>query len=381
MTKTASPLRIGVLGAAAINYPAIIDPSQTHPDTIIAGIAARSKARAEAQIVKYGIKGCRAYASYDEILTDPTINAIYIPLPNGLHCEWAVKAMEAGKHVLIEKPVASNAEEARRIKETSEGTGKVALEAYHPLFHPAAHRVKALIESGDYGNVIGIDVRFLLPRGALAQDDIRFKYELAGGASMDLAYGYCACLYFRGAKDATDWDVRILEARPRLHAVDKKIDEAMVSRFVMDTPGRKSVQCNVHVDSALPHLWGFIPRLWDAAPLVVIDLERAKIEFPQFPGPQYGHSIVVREKDASGKLTDKKTVEKSYVGGEQWGTGVGEEWWTTYRYQLEAFVGMIRASERGEQWNGPCMSMTESVKLMQMVDALYDKAGLPRRGT
>lgn len=370
-----------MLGAAAINPVAIIDPIQTHSDAIIVAIAARSKSRAEAQIAKYAIKNCVAYGSYDEILADQSIQAIYIPLPNGLHCEWAIKAMEAGKHVLIEKPIASNADQAARIKQTSERTGKVALEAYHPLFHPAAHCVKALIESGNYGNVTAIDPQFLIPKGVLAQNDIRFQYALAGGASMDLSYCYWACLYFRGAKDVSDWDVRILEAHPRLHAVDKTIDEAMDSTFIMETAGKKPIQCHVRADSALAPLWGLIPRFWDAAPFVAIELEKARIEFAAFIGPQYGSSIVVREKNADGKLTGKKTVEKDYyVGGEEWGAGVGEEWWTTYRYQLEAFVGMIRAKERGEEWKGPWMSMAESVKVMEMVDALYDKAGLLRRG-
>lgn len=105
-------MRFGVLGAASITFSSLFEPAGSHPGVVIRAVAARSLAKAEAQIAKYKLNAT-AYGSYDELLADPDIDAIYIPLPNGLHCEWAVKSMKAGKHVLIEKPIASNAEQAR----------------------------------------------------------------------------------------------------------------------------------------------------------------------------------------------------------------------------------------------------------------------------
>lgn len=155
LKKTSNLVRLGILSAAAINPVAIFDTVDTHPDVLLVGIAARDQKKAEAQIKKYkrGAE-CRAYASYDELLDDASIDAVYIPLPNGLHYEWAIKVMKKGKHVLIEKPITSRAEQVRELKRTSEETGKVALEAYHWRFHPATHYVKELCDCGNYGDIL-----------------------------------------------------------------------------------------------------------------------------------------------------------------------------------------------------------------------------------
>jgi predicted dehydrogenase len=375
--KSPSPIRIGILGAAAINYAAIFDATQTHPDATIYGIAARSKAKAEAQIAKYKLKGdIKTYGSYDRILADPDIDVIYIPLPNGLHYTWAIKALKAGKDVLIEKPIANNADETRRIQATAEKNGRLALEAWHWRFHPAAHKVRALIDTGDYGAVTAVDVDFLLPRGMFAKDDIRFQYDLGGGCSMDLAYAYCACLYFAtGGSNLERCTVRVLEGKPRLHDIDKKIDEAMEAKFIIESEGKMDVLCHTKADSALPPLWGFIPRIWKAQPTVAIELEKARIEFPGFVQPVLSHSITIKEKDGAGKLTGKSQTTTAFVGA-----GIGEPWWSTYRYQLEAMVSMIKARKIGEQYAGPWVSMGESIKIMEIIDSIYEHAGLPRRG-
>jgi predicted dehydrogenase len=189
LKRTENPLRIGVLSAADINYSAIIDPIQTHRDAILCGIAARDRSRAQAQIDKYKLgPACKAYGSYAELLADPDIEAVYIPLPNGLHCEWGIKAMEAGKHVLVEKPITSNAEEARKLQQTATTTGKVGLEAFHWRFHPAAHRLKEIVESGKYGYPTSIYAQLNVPAGQFDKNNIRFNYKLGGGACMDLTY-------------------------------------------------------------------------------------------------------------------------------------------------------------------------------------------------
>jgi len=95
--------------------------------------------------------------------------------------------MRAGKHVLIEKPISSNAEETRRIFQVAEETGKVALEAFHWRFHPAAHAVKELVQSGQYGRVTRTRARMVTPKNSIPASDIRWKYLLGGGALMDEA--------------------------------------------------------------------------------------------------------------------------------------------------------------------------------------------------
>jgi predicted dehydrogenase len=369
----ANPLRMGVISAATINYSAIFDPIQTHPGVILAGVAARSLQKAEAQIAKYKLKPAKAYGFYDDLLADPNIDAVYIPLPNGLHCEWTVKALEAGKHVLIEKPIASNADEVDTIRKASAKSGKVALEAFHWRFHPAAHTVKALVEGGKYGSPTSIYAQLCLPKGVLAENDIRFKYSLAGGACMDLTYVFSSSCYF-ASPDLTKCDFKVLDAVPRLNKTEKQVDEAMKSSFVIEQPGKPAITCQVEADLAEPKLWGFIPKYWRSTGVVRIEMEKAVIEYNGFIGPWTNHSIKITEKEGG-----KTETQKCYVGGPQWGV-TGEPWWTTYRYQLEAFVGKINAGSSEAGYTGPWMSLDESHKLMELIDLVYEKAGLPKRG-
>src|SRR5581483_1840083 len=112
------PVRIGILGAARIVPSSLIKPAQQVAEVTVAGIAARDSARAQAFARKHSIP--KVFASYDALLADPTINAVYIPLPNGLHAPWTLRALEAGKHVLCEKPFASNAAEAEQMAEAAQ---------------------------------------------------------------------------------------------------------------------------------------------------------------------------------------------------------------------------------------------------------------------
>lgn len=379
LKKNDRPLRIGVLSAADINFIAIIDPVQTHKDAILCGIAARDRARAQAQINKYNLgPTCKAYGSYAELVADPAIDAVYIPLPNALHCEWAVKSMEAGKHVLLEKPITSNAEEARKLQDVASRTNKVILEAFHWRFHPAAHRIKELIESGQYGYPTSIYARLVAPAGQFGKDNIRYKYDLGGGACMDLTYIFCASAYY-ASPDITKCTFDFSETVTRLHKGDKNIDEAVDSKFMIEQVGRPPVKCHVEGDMLLAPVLGFVPRFWRMTPIVTVELEKAQIHFDNFVVPSYTHSITITEKDNNGRLTGKKHTEKCFKDGPQWGAR-GESWWTTYRWQLEAFIDMVRAKESGQAYGGPWMSLEESEKVMELIDGAYDNAGLPRRG-
>src|SRR5262245_31333637 len=114
----ARPLRIGILGAATIAPMAIIRPARQVPEAEVVGVAARDPERAARFAKRHGVP--RVHATYDALLADPELDAIYNPLPNGLHCEWTLRALAAGKHVLCEKPLASNEEEAQRMAEAAD---------------------------------------------------------------------------------------------------------------------------------------------------------------------------------------------------------------------------------------------------------------------
>jgi predicted dehydrogenase len=157
----------------------------------------------------------------------------------------------------------------------------------------------------------------------------------------------------------------------------------MDSTFTISTPGKPPVKCHIDADMAQPRLLGIIPKLWDLTPSVVIELTKARVEFSNFVVPTFMHSITIREKDGNGKLTGQKRVEKVFAGGPQWERiGLtGESWWTTYRFQLESFVKAVKAKVGGEKYDGPIVTLEESEKVMEVIDAVYEKAGMPKRGT
>ncbi|KAI8053498.1 hypothetical protein BDF22DRAFT_619948 [Syncephalis plumigaleata] len=176
-------LRIGILGAATIAPMAVILPARLIPGIVISSIAARDMNRAKKFATKHGIP--HVHASYDELIADEGIDAIYNPLPNGLHYEWTLKAIKAGKHVLLEKPFASNAAQARELVAEASAKGVVLLEAFHYRFHPAIHRAVEILKSGELGDVKHIECRAIAPN-IFSSDDIRYNYALAGGACMDI---------------------------------------------------------------------------------------------------------------------------------------------------------------------------------------------------
>lgn len=182
-SKESDALRVGILSTAMIDAAAVVRPIESHPGVKITAIASRELKSAQKGAKMFGIPN--AYGSYEELLADPEVDAIYISVPNGLHAEWAIKCMKAGKHVLIEKPLCANADEAREIYKVAEQTNRVALEAFHWRFHPAAHVVKSYIDSGKYGKVLKTYSRMVTPKNSMPSWDIRWKWDLAGGATMD----------------------------------------------------------------------------------------------------------------------------------------------------------------------------------------------------
>src|SRR5256885_15028547 len=132
------PLRIGVLGAARISERAIV-PAAQETGTRLVAVAARDRDRAEAFAEAHGVE--RVLDSYADVIADPEVEAIYNPLANGLHAPWNLAAVQAGKHVLSEKPFASNAEEAVEVRDAAEAAGVVVLEGFHYLFHPVTQRL------------------------------------------------------------------------------------------------------------------------------------------------------------------------------------------------------------------------------------------------
>ena len=179
-------LRLGLLSTAAINAQILGGASETDRVEIVA-VASRDGAKAQAYAAEHGIE--RAYSSYEALLDDDGVDAIYIGLPNGLHHEWTMHALEAGKHVLVEKPYTRHAAEAGAAFGAAEAAGLVLMEAFMYRHHPQTAVVRDLVVGGSIGRLQVVKTTF-----SFALDDltnVRALPELDGGAMMDVG---CYCV-------------------------------------------------------------------------------------------------------------------------------------------------------------------------------------------
>jgi predicted dehydrogenase len=151
-------LRIGCLGAADIAAAALVKPASLSSDATCYAIAARDPARAAAFAERHGIPV--THDSYEDLLTDGNVDAVYIPLPNSLHAKWTLLALEAGKHVLCEKPFTANAAEAARVAQAADQTGLAVMEAFHWRYHPLAERMLEIVHGGELGKVRRLEAVF-----------------------------------------------------------------------------------------------------------------------------------------------------------------------------------------------------------------------------
>lgn len=176
-------IRVGVLGAAGIAPGALITPISRRDDMAVIAVAARSATAAERFAEDHGI--ARAYDGYAALLADPEVDLVYVALPPSGHVRWSVAALEAGKHVLCEKPIAMNAQQAGYAAEVAQRTGCHLIEAFHDHYHPLTAALRDLLASGVLGAVRSIDAVFTADN-PFSPTSIRHVPELGGGALMDL---------------------------------------------------------------------------------------------------------------------------------------------------------------------------------------------------
>ncbi|KAI0076155.1 NAD(P)-binding protein [Panus rudis PR-1116 ss-1] len=365
LSTSSKPIKFGILGAANIAPIALISPAKSHAEVVVYAVAARSVDKAKAFAEKHKIeKYYGGSNSYQELLDDPEVEAVYNPLPNGLHYEWTVKALQAGKHVLLEKPSCDTAAETRHLFELAEQKGLVLLEAFHYRFHPVVLRAKQIVDSGELGKLQSVHASLAVPRGIFKKDNIRFDFKLGGGALMDMGcYVTSATRYFVSGNPVSVTDVHC-KTVPTYPDVD--IGTTASLAFPNDVSG--SIECNLAMDPIM----GFIPR-W---PKFVASAkgEQGEMKLYQFVLPTFYHSIEVTLKDEKGKV--KKRTETVYSPKDLKGyeNMKGEDWWTTYRYQLEAFVDKLRG-RTPVTW----VSKEDSIANLEAIEMLYNKAGLPVR--
>jgi xylose dehydrogenase (NAD/NADP) len=198
-------LRWGILGCARINA-ALVPPLGVSDRNTLLAIASRSKARAEETARQFEIP--KAYGSYQELLADPEVDVVYVPLPNGLHVEWTIRAIEAGKHVLCEKPLALTTSDVDRVAKVAKATGRVVAEAFMYRHHPQTQRVRDMVQQGVLGSPRLVKGAFSFNLARVA--DARFDPEQGGGSLWDVGcypVGYARTVLGEEPLEAFAWQV------------------------------------------------------------------------------------------------------------------------------------------------------------------------------
>ena len=329
------PLRIGVLGAARIAPMALLTPARAvgADVVVVAAIAARDRARASTFAKKHQIAD--VYDSYDALIHSD-VDAIYNPLPNSHHHPWTIRALQAGKHVLVEKPIAQNAAEAAAMRDAAASAGRVLMEAFHWRYHPLA--AAALDEIQTIGPLRRVRATFIVP--FLVPGDIRYRHELGGGAIMDTGcYATHMVRTFAGLAGRDVGDVVVDDADVRLTKRAGGVDRW--SRFRFHAVARPDVELIVECGLASGKLF--------ASRAVVVG-EAGTVDVWNPVAPQFGHRLRVQR------------------GGERHGRVVAGH--STYRHQLEAFVAAVTHGA------AVVTDAADGVRTMAAIDAFRAKANL-----
>ncbi len=188
VAKSENALRIGIIGASRVAEYALINAAKHNSNVSVVAVASRSLEKANEYARKHHILS--AYGSYEELLQDRNVDAVYVSLPNSHHAQWSEKALISGKHVLCEKPLTSNFREAEHLQQVAAENDRILYEAVHSLHHPALSRFKTAI--GEIGGLTELRVElgvFWMAKyfaSEMKMDDIRMQFELSGGAFMDM---------------------------------------------------------------------------------------------------------------------------------------------------------------------------------------------------
>ena len=324
-------IRIGTLGAAKIAPFALVKPVAGVDGVELVSVAARDVKRARRFADKHGIE--KVHESYEALIADPDIDAIYNPLPNNLHAQWTEAAIAAGKHVLCEKPFASNAAEAARVSEISSAAGLVVMEAFHYRHHPLAKRMYELCASEELGVLRRAETWMCIPLPF--RKDIRYRLDLSGGATMDTG-----CYAIHMLRTITRQEPVVRSAKAQL--MSEGVDRSMTANFDFDNGVTGRMTCSLLA-------W---PLLKIGAK---VEFEKGELQILNPVAPQLFHRFRYRR---SGEKWKSETFPKK----------------ATYTYQLEAFVDAITKGK-------PVLTTTQDAILnMRAIDSVYQAAGLSPRG-
>jgi predicted dehydrogenase len=332
MIEPVEPLRIGVLGAARISVNAIVAPAQLTGARLVA-VAARDRGRAETFAAEHGVE--RVHASYADVLADPEVEAIYNPLANGLHGPWNLAAIAAGKHVLTEKPSASDAAEAREVRDAAARAGVVFMEAFHYRYHPVALRLLEVVGSGGIGELRHVEVHMEIP--APSDGDPRWSLPLAGGGLMDVG---CYGLHLhRALGPLAGGEPRVAGAEGRAHPRFPGVDEWLRADLAFPGGATGVVHSSMAADEV-----------------------RMSARIVGSTGEVTCPNFVVPHRDDRVLLTSGDTVREERLGLRP-----------SYAYQLDALAAAIRDG-------APVLTdADDAVATAELIDDCYRAAGFDPR--
>lgn len=326
------PLRIGVLGAARIAERAIVGPARATGTRLVA-IAARDEARASAFAAEHGVE--RALGSYADVVAASDVEAVYDPLPNALHGIWNLAAIEAGKHVLSEKPFAANAEEAADVAAAASGSGLLVVEGFHYLYHPVTRRLHELLASGDLGELVHVETALEIEDPGAR--DPRWSLDLAGGATMDLG-----CYSLHAQRALAPWgggEPELVEARAGERPGAPGVDEWLEAHLRFPSGATGVARCHMASDRR------------QMTYRVVGSRGEARVT--NFVEPHLDDRLIIRT--SAGEFVERHGTRSSYS------------------YQLEAFARAVRGG-------APLpIGVDDAVANMRLIDASYVAAGLQPR--
>ncbi len=254
-------MKIGIIGAADIAFRRFLPALKKCPGIEYAGVASRAPEKANRFTEIYGGKG---YSSYEALLADESVDAVYLPLPPALHYEWGRKVLLAGKHLLMEKPFTASLSETEELLSLAEEKGLAVHENYMFLYHSQLTRIKELIAGGTLGEIRLIRAAFGFPKRS--GDDFRYKKALGGGALLD-----CGGYPVRLALELLGEGVKVTQARlvqPAGYEVD------LFGSAVLENPAGICAQVSFGMDNAYQcqlEVWGskitlIAPRVFTAGP-------------------------------------------------------------------------------------------------------------------
>ncbi len=327
------PIRVGILGAGSIAERAMVDPAAEMDDVEVIAIGARDPERAAAFAQRLDLP---VAGDYQSVLDHPDIDLIYLALPPIVHAGLAVRALEAGKDVLCEKPLSANEEGARRIADAATANGRRAFVGFHYRLHPFTQRLLEVIASGVLGAVHEVTIDFSIPHFVVKPGNIRLDGDLAGGAVMDV--GCYAADLLRAA-----WgEPKVVSATAELYPGDPRID--LQTDAVLDLPG--GIPARVRSS--------FIGDDRGAMSLRAVGSE-ASLEATSVIVPQWGATLTV-------VAGDQTIVQERAAEGDN-----------SYAKQLEHLITVLRNG------TSSLLDAERAVGTMRVVDDIYRAAGLQPR--